>query len=146
MNGKRIEIATALIGLGLSVCQAQTAAPWQTFQDRRGVALQIPQGWKGSTDPASTRISVTGPRGERLTVLPAFFAEPMDARSAAAILPHVAQKLDPMAAWNAPAAGGPSVVRMGGNSGTQSAVCSVTWVNSPRGAAAYFVLSAAPQA
>ena len=142
----RIQMTLALMALGgtLASCQAQTN--WETFRDGRGVNLQIPQGWRGSADPSSTRVTVNGPRGERMTIWPAYLAEPLSANAAAAMLPAVARKVEPAMAWGTSSAAGPTAIRMAARTGGQAAVGSVTWVNSPRGAAAWFVISAAPEA
>jgi hypothetical protein len=145
MRKHRIEMTLALIAMGgtLASCQAQTN--WETFRDGRGVNLQIPQGWRGTADPTSTRVTVNGPRGERMTIWPAYLAEPLSERAAAAMLPAVARRVEPAMAWGAAAAAGPAAIRMAGRAAGQAAVGSVTWVNSPRGAAAWFVISAAPE-
>lgn len=137
------------IGIGLAAialaAQAQTADGWNTVGDRRGATIQVPKAWKAAMDADSTKISVTGPGGERMVLWPVFVGEALNAQTASAMLARVAPKLDPSMAWTAAAPAGPAAVRMAGKSNGQAGMCSLTWVNSPRGAAAYFVSTAAPQ-
>ena len=146
MRNHGLHFTWTLLALGGTLASGQAQPGWETFRDRRGVALEAPQGWRSAVDGNSTRVTVSGPRGERMTIWPAYLAEPLSRQGAAAMLPLVARKLEPGMAWGAPAAAGQAGVRMAGRANGQAAVCSVTWVNSPRGAAAYFLLSAAPEA
>lgn len=140
----RFGIGVAAVALA---AQAQTAGGWQTIRDKRGASIEVPAGWKAAVEANSTRINVSGPGGERMVVWPVFLGETLNAQTASAMLPRVAQKLDAAMAWlGAAAPAGTAAVRIAGRANGQAAVCSVTWVNSARGAAAYFVLSAAPQA
>ena len=50
----------ALGGMWLANCQPQPAGSWTTFQDPRGVAAQIPAGWKAALDSDSTMVTFTG--------------------------------------------------------------------------------------
>jgi hypothetical protein len=129
-----------------AMAMAGPAQTWQTVSDRRGASVQVPAGWQATMDADSTRIAVAGPAGERMVVWPAFVAQTLDAQAAAAMLPSVARKLEPAMQWTAAAPAGAGVARMAGRANGRAAVCSVTWVNSPRGAAAYFVMTSAPQA
>jgi hypothetical protein len=137
-----------LIGLAWMVAAIAAAqGNWQTIRDRRGASLQVPAGWQAVVDSSSTRITVTGAAGERMVIWPVYLTEEASAQTASAMVARVAAKLDPAVQWNATtASAGSGAVRVGGKGNGVSAVCSASWVNSPRGSAMYFVLSEAPQA
>src|SRR5580765_290526 len=102
----------ALGGMWLASCQPQPAGNWTTFQDPRGVAAQIPAGWKGVLDSDSTMVTVTGPRGAEMIVWPTFFDQPLNPQIASTLLQQVGSKLVPGAAWTNPAPAGPGALRM----------------------------------
>lgn len=132
-----------IMGVNLASCGA--ADVWETFRDARGVTIQAPQGWRATLDSGSTRVVVDGPSGERMTIWPVYMAQPLSQQSAAAMLPLVARKQQPAFKWEAAAEAGVTAVKMVGNTRGQVAVASVTWVNSTKGTAAYFMLNIAPE-
>lgn len=137
-----------LIGLVMVVAMTTTAQDnWRIMRDRRGAAIQVPQGWSSVVEPNSTRINVTGSAGERMSVWPVFVEDRVNAQMASAMVVRVAAKLAPAIQWNTTVApAGALAVRIGGKANGNLAVCSANWVNTGRGSVVYFVLSEAPQA
>lgn len=135
----------ALLAAGLVQEPLKAQAGWATFQDPRGVRLQVPAGWNASVDGSSTRITVRG-GGASLVIQTALFGQPLNGQSAGFLLTNVAKTIDGGIAWGKPEAAGANAVRMVGGDGAQAAICLMRWNNVPAGAAAYFAVSKAPRA
>lgn len=134
-----------LLAVASAVCAQPGPAAWTTHRDPLGFTVQMPPGWKALADRQSGRIDLQGPQG-RLSIWPVFVPGVLDSRSAGAVLTRMAGTLDAAAGWQAPQQVAQTAIRMTGSAGGRASLALMTWVNSPKGAAAYLYAVSAPQA
>ncbi|HVG33232.1 MAG TPA: hypothetical protein VM911_09130 [Pyrinomonadaceae bacterium] len=113
---------------------------WTTHQDPAGFTIEIPVGWRVSTDGG--RVTVAGPNAERVTILPLQIEGQLDARSAQATLVGLSGRMWPQQKWTMPRSGwqfGQNGVRaVGADESTLREITALWWANTPRGAALFF--------
>lgn len=125
---------------------AEAAGGWSKHQDPMGFAVDLPPGWKISTDQQLGRITIRSPQAEQAIIWPMFLEKrQMDGRGASTVIQQLARKVDPAMPWSNPEAAG-NAARVIGRTGQQSGVTLVTWINSPHGAALFLYCLEAPSA
>lgn len=146
MNFMKLGCAVAAAAaLGFCSACAQAQRGWTTHKDPSGFSLQLPPGWRLSTDAGSGRIEITGAGAERVVVWPVFIPAAIEVRAAALLLRRLADTAAPGVAWAAPQAVAPAAVRLAGRQPGRIAVAAITWIPSPKGCAAYVYLTSAPE-
>ena len=124
---------------------------WSVHQDPMGFAVNVPRQWTVRGDRSSGRVEVEGPADEQIILWPVFSPSAGEARGgfqsvAAAVFGKLAAKVWPGARWEAPEAVSQTAMVWRGRLGGRIAVAALTWVPSPRGAAACLYGVSAPEA
>lgn len=113
---------------------------WTTHQDPAGFTIEIPVGWRVSTDGG--RVTAAGPNAERVTILPLQIEQQLDARSAQTTLVGLSGRMWPQQKWTMPRSGwqfGQNGVRaVGADESTLREITALWWANTPQGAALFF--------
>jgi hypothetical protein len=144
---KRLRSRPAAVVCAAIVLQACSGQQWSTHKDPSGFSVSLPPGWKAAADGESGRVAVTGPAQQRVVVWPVFLPGGVNAASAGMLLQRLAAPAGFAGwRWTAPRTVAPQAVRMDGSAGPQTAVASLAWTGSPRGAAGYVFVTAAPRA
>jgi len=119
---------------------------WITHKDPQGLfSLQHPPGWKVTPGRKPGRVDIEGSQGEQVIIWPVFIPGSPEARSAPAVLRAMAVSLGMKVEWGEPHSAGAGV-RMAGRSAERMAICFLTWVATPKGAAVNVYALAAPRA
>jgi hypothetical protein len=119
---------------------------WVSYKDPLGFSLQLPRGWKASSDRKSGRIDVQGTQGEQVVIWPiSFIPNTLDPGAASAVLARMTAALGINANWGTPQPARASAVRMTGRSGDRAVVSVLAWVTSPKGSIGYLYAMSARQ-
>jgi uncharacterized protein YbdZ (MbtH family) len=147
-------IAFLVLGCGSSPIKAgsndvKPPDGWTVHHDPIGFAVAVPPGWKVKSDPKSGKVDLAGPQDQQVAIWAGFFPHGLDQRSAAGKLMQlsgaVGTEVRVPNGWSPPQAFAPTAVRTFGKAGGRAAVCVLTWVPSPVGAAAFLYATAAPE-
>jgi hypothetical protein len=138
-------LATALV---LAACATTGAQSWGTHQDPSGFSVEIPRGWRVSSD--SGRVTVAGANAERVTIYPLRVEGQLDAQRAYRLMTAIASQLSPGQRWGAPRVGwqfGANGVRaVSADGGSLRETTALWWANSGRAANGFFYAVAAQPA
>lgn len=151
-----LQVGLSLVAVG-SVAQAQMSKPatnslpagWVSHQDPMGFSLNLPANWTVATDKTTGRINLNGPQNEQVIIWPAWAPQGLDVPTARNMLTTIVGRLGAdlrvAAGWGAPEAIGATVVRTVGHSAARSAIVTLAWIPTPKGAAAFLYATAAPE-
>jgi hypothetical protein len=128
------------------LCVACRSASWVTHNDPLGFSVQAPAGWQVAGDRNSGRVTISGPARQQVVVWPVFVPGAVDARNAPAILRRLVAAAGINAAWKEAPPPSAGVVRIIGAADGRTAVASFAWIGSPKGAAGFLYVTAAPAA
>jgi uncharacterized protein YbdZ (MbtH family) len=138
----------AVWGIILLACTVTACSGWKSHQDPAGFALQVPGGWKVSTEGG--RITAAGPNMERVTILPLKLEGNLNADMAREALVDISRQFWPGQRWEMPKSGwqfGDNGVRaVGGDESTLRETTALWWTNTPQGAVGFFYSVAAQPA
>jgi hypothetical protein len=124
--------------------QHPASESWITHTDPAGFVVDLPRNWSIAKDPLTGRIVLRGTRGEQAVIWPLLLQHvELDARRAAGLLPHLAQKIDPQMRWG-PVQSLQRVVRVFASDGQRSGAALLSWANGASGASAYLYCLAGP--
>lgn len=141
---RRLSSAAALCAAIL--LQACSGQQWTTHKDPSGFSVSLPPGWTAAADGESGRVTLTGPAQERVVIWPVFLPGGVNPASAGTLLQRFAVPAGFTGwRWTAPRPVAAQAVRMDGTAGAQTAVASLAWSGSSRGAAGYLFITAAPR-
>jgi hypothetical protein len=123
-------------------CQS---AAWVPHKNPQGFSLEAPAGWQVAGDRNSGRVTVSGPARQQAVIWPVFIPGAVNGRTAPAILSRLVASAGVRANWSAPQqfANG---VRAFGRDGDRAVTASFAWAPSPKGAAGFLYIAAAPEA
>lgn len=113
---------------------------WTTHEDPAGFAVEMPRGWRVTSDAGRTTIA--GPNKERVTVYPVKVAAQLDAASARNVLLGIANQFWPGRKWQMPRGGwefGRNGVRaIAADERALRETAALWWANTPQGTACFF--------
>lgn len=115
---------------------------WTTYTGA-AFTLAHPTAWR-VTQSEEGQIAVNGPQGEVLVIWPTFVQGDVSTALAGTILTEFAARRDVSMSWSRPRPLAENALTISGTNATQTAVASITWVNSSQGAAPTFYLLSAP--
>jgi hypothetical protein len=142
----RVAAAAAVAGAALAVQACAAQREWTTHKDPSGFSVSIPAGWRVTPDRDSGRVVMLGPAQEQVVIWPVFLPGGGSSSAAAALLPGLATAAGFGGfTWRTPQPAGATAVRMDGVAGGRAAVAAFAWSSSPRGAAGWAFLTAAPR-
>jgi hypothetical protein len=142
MRNQWLSYCVLLAGL----CGSCRSASWVTHNDPLGFSVEAPAGWQVVGDRGSGRVTVSGPARQQAIAWPVFVPGAVDGRSAPAILRRLVAAAGIDAAWKPAPSPSANMVRIAGAAGDRTAVASFGWIGSPKGAAGFLYVTAAPTA
>jgi len=130
-------VALLLVVLQAPFARAEEAA-WESFSGA-GFSLDHPTGWQVDSDAVQGSITLHGPAGERATFWPIFSRSDLTPAKADDIARQLAARSAPELSWQSVPDFENSAIKLVGRDATDRVtVATLTWVNSPSGAAGCF--------
>lgn len=137
LTARALAVALLLVVLRSPFARAEEAA-WESFSGA-GFSLDHPTGWQVDSDAVQGSITLHGPAGELGTFWPIFSRSDLTPAMAEDIARQLAARTTPELSWQSVPDFGNSAVKLVGRDATDRAtVATLTWVNSPSGAAGCF--------
>ncbi|MCZ2096987.1 MAG: hypothetical protein LC121_12150 [Anaerolineae bacterium] len=120
------------------------ALDWQRHETPGVFSLEHPRRWSVVFDAKAGRLTVAGEGGQRVHIWPVLSSRPLDERSAARLLGHLASRLEPGGEWRPGVAIDSNTVRSERQSAQTRTVASLRWFTNASGTSAFCYVSSAP--